>query len=83
MTGYRGRILIMEIMPMLPAMDALLDRQARLSEWRQQAAASGYTTLAEEGLRHVLQGDTSLDELQRVVDVHTLFTHPASFAKDA
>ena len=69
MSGYRGRLVIMEILAMYPDLDAMLQRHPAAMELQQQARKYGYTTLAEEGLQRVRAGDTSLQELRRVVDL--------------
>lgn len=69
MIGYRGRLAIMEILTMHAELDEMLARQSSLLQLQQQARTYGYTTLAEEGLQLVLSGDTSLEELRRVVDI--------------
>ena len=38
-------------------------------EIRARALAQGFVTLADDGLRRVLDGSTSLEELGRVVDL--------------
>lgn len=73
MSGYRGRLAIMEILPMHPSLDALLIAQASPQQLQQQARQYGYTTLAEEGMHCVLSGETSLQELRRVVDISACF----------
>lgn len=73
MSGYRGRLAIMEILTMHPTLDALLAGQASIPHLHQQARRYGYTTLAEEGLQLVLSGETSLQELRRVVDISACF----------
>lgn len=69
MSGYRGRLAIMEILTMHAELDEMLATQPSLLQLQQQARTYGYTTLAEEGLQLVLSGDTSLQELRRVVDI--------------
>ncbi len=69
MSGYRGRLAIMEILTMHAELDEMLATQPSLLQLQQQARAYGYTTLAEEGLQLVLSGETSLQELRRVVDI--------------
>ena len=73
MSGYRGRLAIMEILTMHPTLDALLAGHAATQQLQQQARRYGYTTLAEEGMQLVLSGETSLLELRRVVDISACF----------
>ncbi|BBN90040.1 GspE/PulE family protein [Azospira sp. I09] len=67
--GYRGRIAIMELLRMTPAMDELVARRATAREIRNEATRQGFRPLADDGLRRVLDGSTSLEELSRVVDL--------------
>jgi general secretion pathway protein E/type IV pilus assembly protein PilB len=67
--GYRGRIAIMELLRIDAGLDELIARRATTHEIRTRAQAQGFSALAEDGLRRVLNGTTSLDELARVVDL--------------
>ncbi len=44
-------------------LDELIARRATAREIRNAALAKGFRTLAEDGVRRVLDGSTSLDEL--------------------
>ena len=69
MTGYRGRLAILEVL----TMTADIERRIAAGEPADRIAAaarkSGMLGLWHSGLAHVLRGETSIDELQRVVDV--------------
>jgi general secretion pathway protein E/type IV pilus assembly protein PilB len=67
--GYRGRIAIMELLRLDRAIDELIARRATAHEVRAYALDRGFVTLADDGLRRVLDGVTSLEELGRVVDL--------------
>jgi type II secretory ATPase GspE/PulE/Tfp pilus assembly ATPase PilB-like protein len=67
--GYRGRNGIMEILKIDGAIDELIARRATAREILTAARAQGFKTLAEDGIRLVRGGITSLDELMRVVDL--------------
>ncbi|MFZ2268561.1 MAG: GspE/PulE family protein [Azonexus sp.] len=67
--GYRGRLAIMELLRIDAGLDELLAGRAGQHEIRRYAARHGFTTLADDGLRRVFEGATSLDELRRVVDL--------------
>jgi len=67
--GYRGRMSILEILKIDPAIDELIARRATAREILTAALAKGFRTLAEDGIRVVRSGVTSLDELMRVVDL--------------
>ena len=67
--GYRGRQAIMELLRMDADLDELVARRATNREIKQAALAKGFRTLAEDGLRRVREGSTSLEEVGRVVDL--------------
>jgi len=67
--GYRGRIAIMELLRMDSDLDELIARRATAREVRNAALSKGFRPLAEDGLRRVLDGSTSLDEVGRVIDL--------------
>jgi len=67
--GYRGRLAVMELLRINNEMDELIARRSTVREMRQLAFRQGFTTLADDGLRRVLDGSTALEELGRVVDL--------------
>jgi len=67
--GYKGRIAIMELLKMDSDLDELIARRAPSIEIRTMALSKGFITLAEDGIRRVLDGSTSLHEIARVVDL--------------
>ena len=67
--GYRGRLAVMELLRVNADFDELIARRASARELRQLAERQGLRTLADDGLRRVLDGSTSIDELARVVDL--------------
>ncbi|GMU49541.1 MAG: pilus biosynthesis protein TapB [Candidatus Desulfobacillus denitrificans] len=67
--GYRGRQAIMELLRMDADLDELIARRATMREMKQAALAKGFRSLAEDGLRRVREGSTSLEEVGRVVDL--------------
>ena len=70
--GYRGRLAITEILPFDAELDELVARRAHTAALRATARRKGFRSLAEDGVRRVLDGSTSLRELARVVDLSTL-----------
>ncbi len=68
-TGYRGRFSVVEILLMTPELERLIGANAMADELAQVAQAEGMRTLFDCGLRHVLDGHSSIDELLRVTDV--------------
>ena len=67
--GYRGRLAIMELLRMNGDLDELIARRGTIREIRHLADRQGFVSLADDGLRRVLDGSTSLEELGRVVDL--------------
>lgn len=65
-TGFTGRVAIMEIMPMTDEIRGLVMRHANSGEIQKAAVAAGMTTMYEHGLRKVLAGVTTLEEVLRV-----------------
>ncbi len=67
--GYKGRLAIMEILRMNADMDELIARRSTVRDIRLLANSQGFVSLADDGLRRVLDGSTSLEELGRVIDL--------------
>jgi general secretion pathway protein E/type IV pilus assembly protein PilB len=68
-TGYHGRLPLMETLRIDETLDELLASQAELPRLRQYARARGDSSLADDGRRLVVDGHTSLAELQRVISL--------------
>ena len=68
-TGYRGRFSIFEILVVTQEIERLIGANGTANQIAAAARAAGMGTLFECGLRHVLDGHTSIDELLRVTDV--------------
>jgi type II secretory ATPase GspE/PulE/Tfp pilus assembly ATPase PilB-like protein len=68
-TGYRGRIAIMELLRIDTDMDSLIARRAHFDELRKMALEKGFNTLADDGVRRILEGYTSIEEVMRVIDL--------------
>ena len=67
--GYRGRLAIMEILKMEGEIDEMVAHRATAREILKGAISRGFKTLADDGIRRVLDGSTAIDELMRVVDL--------------
>ena len=68
-TGYKGRSALMEILKFDADLDELVTRRASGREIRKFADDKGFRSLADDGIRRILSGDTTLDEIARVVDL--------------
>ena len=80
-TGYYGRIGVYEIMEITPTLRGYLARRAQTDTLREAAIGEGMLTLKQSARRLVLDGTTSLTEMQRIsvedagapgVEVHTV-----------
>ncbi len=67
--GYKGRLAVMEILKFNADLDDLIAHRASTRELRDLAIARGFKPLVEDGLRRVLDGSTTLEEVSRVVDL--------------
>jgi type II secretory ATPase GspE/PulE/Tfp pilus assembly ATPase PilB-like protein len=69
MTGYRGRFSIIEVLTVSPEVERRIaggEPAARIAE---AARKAGMKSLWDSGLAHVVRGESTIDELMRVVDV--------------
>ena len=66
-TGYKGRLGVVEIMPMDEHVTRLIDSGAPPDQVAQAARRIGMQSLWESGLDRMWQGQTTLDELVRVL----------------
>ncbi len=67
--GFRGRLAILEILKIDASIDEMIARRATAREILTAARGSGFRTLADDGVRLVRSGVTSIEELMRVVDI--------------
>jgi type IV pilus assembly protein PilB len=68
-TGYQGRTAIAELLELSDAIREMILNRKPLSEIRKQAKSEGMAFLREVGVDKVLQGTTSLRELNKVTFV--------------
>ena len=66
-TGFHGRMAIFEILVVTPALQELISRGATAPEIHKVAMAAGMRTLRASALQRVLDGETTLHEVERVV----------------
>ena len=83
MTGYRGRFSIVEVL----TVSAEVERRIAAGETAEHIAGaarrSGMKGLWDSGLAHVLRGESTLDELTRVVDIPEVDERPPEAAAGA
>jgi type IV pilus assembly protein PilB len=66
-TGYRGRLGMFEVMPVTEEIERLTVERASSDMIRQVAAEQGMQSLRDDGLEKARRGDTSIEEVLRVV----------------
>ena len=64
-TGYRGRTAIFEMIPMSRNLRSLVYDNANEDEIREAALRNGMTALREAGIKRVLDGTTTIEEILR------------------
>lgn len=64
--GYKGRVGIYEIMPISHRIAVMISEKATADEIEQQAVKEGMTKLRDAAAEYVLQGITTVTEMQRV-----------------
>ncbi len=69
MTGYWGRFSIVEVLTMNSELERRIGQGATADQIAELARSGGMRSLWESGLRHVLDGESSIEELLRVSDV--------------
>ncbi|MDR1269458.1 MAG: GspE/PulE family protein, partial [Planctomycetaceae bacterium] len=65
-SGFRGRMAIFELMMMTAKIREMTFKQASTVEIRKAARAEGMSTLYADGIRKVLRGLTTIEEVMRV-----------------
>ena len=68
-TGYKGRRAIAETLPMSDTLRDQLVQRAPLSQIRQSARNSGFTSLRDAAVALALRGETTVEEINRVTPV--------------
>jgi general secretion pathway protein E len=66
-TGFRGRTGIFEIAVPDETVEDMIVKNARESEIKNYLVSKGMKTLMKSGLEKVVQGETTIDEIERVV----------------
>lgn len=66
--GYKGRLALLEILKMDDDLDELVAQQAAMRELNKLATSKGFLRLVDDAIARVRSGDTTIDEVSRVVD---------------
>jgi type II secretory ATPase GspE/PulE/Tfp pilus assembly ATPase PilB-like protein/CheY-like chemotaxis protein len=69
MTGYRGRFSILEILTMTAELERLIAAGEAADRIAAAARRGGMKSLWDSGLAHVTRGESTIEELTRVVDI--------------
>ncbi|MCF0121154.1 MAG: type II secretion system protein GspE, partial [Oscillospiraceae bacterium] len=64
--GYKGRIGVYEIMPISHEISVMIANKCNADEIEKQAVKEGMTRLRDAAAEYVLQGVTTVAEMQRV-----------------
>ncbi len=71
-SGYKGRTFILELLKFDAALDELVTQRASLKVLLDHVRKAGFVSMAEDGLRRVREGITTIEEVGRVVDLTEL-----------
>lgn len=66
-TGYKGRVAVYELLRVTRAVQELIERGASTADIRARAIADGMKLMWQNGLHKALAGETTLEEIVRVV----------------
>jgi len=69
MTGYRGRFSIIEVLTVSAEVERRIAAGEPAARIAEAARLAGMKSLWDSGLAHVVRGESTIDELMRVVDV--------------
>lgn len=65
-SGYKGRVGLMEVLPISAGMRSLILENAQEYKLREEARREGMMTLRENGIKNAIDGITTIDEVLRV-----------------
>ena len=72
-SGYKGRVAIYEVLDIDDEMHVIIaDKKGQENEVRDQAVKQGMITMKQDGILKVLQGITTLSEIERVTEGNIL-----------
>ena len=66
-TGYRGRKALAELLPMTEEIERMIIEGGAVEDIHKIAVAQGMVTLRQSGMRKAIEGETTLEEVLRVV----------------
>ncbi|MFH1657457.1 MAG: GspE/PulE family protein [bacterium] len=66
-SGYKGRIGIFEALVMNDEMESFIIKNTSIAAVREEAARKGMVSIYQDGLIKVLEGTTTLEEIERII----------------
>ncbi|MBX3118331.1 MAG: Flp pilus assembly complex ATPase component TadA [Fimbriimonadaceae bacterium] len=75
-TGYKGRMALHEIMPVVGDVATAIAERVPVDRLRELAHVAGYEEMQADGVRRILQGKTSIQEVRRVANFEVLGSAP-------
>jgi len=66
-TGYRGRLPLLEVLSAAPVLESLITEGAPATQLQKAAVSGGMRPLRDVAVERVKQGDTTLQEIERVL----------------
>lgn len=72
-TGYKGRIAIIEVLRFSEELDEMVAEKLTIGKMKQKLKQQGYMTMADDAVRRILEGMTTLDEVSRVINLTDRF----------
>lgn len=67
--GYKGRTTISEVLVVDRDIEELISQNALASQIKEKAVENGMITMAQDGILKVLEGETTLEEVNRVTEL--------------
>ncbi|MFC1622838.1 GspE/PulE family protein [Patescibacteria group bacterium] len=67
--GYKGRTTVTEVMTVSPDIEQLISRSSLSSEIKEKAIEEGMITMEQDGILKIIEGETTLEEVQRVTAI--------------
>lgn len=68
-TGYKGRVAVIEVLRFNDEIDEMIAERMTFNKIKVHLKEQGYKTLADDAVRRILEGNTTLDEVSRVIDL--------------
>ena len=67
--GYKGRMTVSEVFQLSRDIQEMITRGALTNDLQDKAVEDGMITMSQDGILHVLEGETTLSEVERVTDL--------------